>query len=423
MGKFKKIIIWMMGMLAGLAAIAFIFPYFMSFMWGQDDPVPNDSDLLLVKAELPKEENFYYDLLELDKIKLFGDFANYSAGSIGRDKKALAEIAQKNSAALSVFARAAAKPAFLNMEFADPDNFQPGKFSGNSARHAARVSSAKAIYDQQVGREREAFEEAFKILEVGDKIEKSQNVTLMNYLAGLSIKQIGFDTLRELIVQTNLSSRQLGLYQDRVNEFGSVANADIWKIEYLDFKRNFEAMIDNLDDTIRNKTKFNYYYKPNKTLALKADYYRKLIENCAKDCSVGLDIEKEPYKAEPIKMMFTENSIGELIVDFAYVSFYGVKNKRCQRSVEANMIELLFAVKRYKIEQGVYPPSSESLVPKYIKQIPADVFSGCPLNYVAGGNYIYSVGKDLKDDGGDLSAGTFYDLENMDDPTILCDFK
>ena len=64
---------------------------------------------------------------------------------------------------------------------------------------------------------------------------------------------------------------------------------------------------------------------------------------------------------------------------------------------------LQLALRAYKLEHGAYPPDLKSLVPNYIKTVPADPFGGGEaLRYkISGKTYaLWSIGPDGKDDGG-----------------------
>ncbi len=60
------------------------------------------------------------------------------------------------------------------------------------------------------------------------------------------------------------------------------------------------------------------------------------------------------------------------------------------------------ALKLYRREQGRYPENLQALVPRYLPQVPTDPFDGKPLRYqrLKSGFKLWSVGRDLKDDGG-----------------------
>jgi hypothetical protein len=61
------------------------------------------------------------------------------------------------------------------------------------------------------------------------------------------------------------------------------------------------------------------------------------------------------------------------------------------------------AVERYRRADGGAPPASlEMLVPRYLRAVPQDPFSGKPLVYTRGsdGYRVYSVDNNRTDDGG-----------------------
>jgi hypothetical protein len=66
------------------------------------------------------------------------------------------------------------------------------------------------------------------------------------------------------------------------------------------------------------------------------------------------------------------------------------------------VLEVGLALERYRSAKGSYPTALADLAPDFIKEVPADLFTGKPLLYrpEPGGALISSVGKNLKDDGG-----------------------
>ena len=60
------------------------------------------------------------------------------------------------------------------------------------------------------------------------------------------------------------------------------------------------------------------------------------------------------------------------------------------------------AVQRYRLKNGKLPDSLSNLVPEYFESVPSDPFDGKELRYkkLDSGFVIYSIDKDLIDDGG-----------------------
>jgi hypothetical protein len=67
-----------------------------------------------------------------------------------------------------------------------------------------------------------------------------------------------------------------------------------------------------------------------------------------------------------------------------------------------NNLSLAFALEAHRRQHGQYPKELDALAPRYLKQIPLDLFSGKAMIYrpTADGYLLYSVGQNGKDDGG-----------------------
>jgi len=84
-----------------------------------------------------------------------------------------------------------------------------------------------------------------------------------------------------------------------------------------------------------------------------------------------------------------------------------VEAEKCRAMLE--MLRVALALKMYHRDMGVYPDRLDWLVAdKYLKAVPADPFSGKPLKYKLdkGEFVLYSVGEDMKDNGGALTRVT-----------------
>lgn len=66
------------------------------------------------------------------------------------------------------------------------------------------------------------------------------------------------------------------------------------------------------------------------------------------------------------------------------------------------------ALERYRLASGAYPATLTELCPNFMAQIPHDIVNGQSLRYARQGEgfRLYSVGWDLKDEGGRLVWNT-----------------
>jgi hypothetical protein len=71
-------------------------------------------------------------------------------------------------------------------------------------------------------------------------------------------------------------------------------------------------------------------------------------------------------------------------------------------TVRSDLIGLAFALAAYHADHGSYPSQLADLKPKYVSEVPKDVFSDTDLHYTSSGDgyLLYSVGVDGKDEGG-----------------------
>lgn len=71
------------------------------------------------------------------------------------------------------------------------------------------------------------------------------------------------------------------------------------------------------------------------------------------------------------------------------------------------------AVERYRLMRGGLPASLDALVPEFIEAVPADPFDAQPLRYkrAKDGFVVYSINRDLVDDGGRGSRANLHELD------------
>ena len=98
-------------------------------------------------------------------------------------------------------------------------------------------------------------------------------------------------------------------------------------------------------------------------------------------------------------------TVGDIIASFTLPPAWRVGTAMCEiAEVRFDLAKLSMALVACKAETGRYPARLAELAPKILPKIPADRFGGKPLIYSpskdGGGYVLYSIGANLKDDGG-----------------------
>ena len=127
-----------------------------------------------------------------------------------------------------------------------------------------------------------------------------------------------------------------------------------------------------------------------------------LCLDVANDCieSLKLPLERRHAVAEAVERRLGSTSRNDLLLNLTQqfprviVEFDAFARLRTAR--------VALAVQRYRLAAGALPDTLTDLVPAYLDSIPGDPFDGNELRYrkLEPGFVVYSVGKDLSDDGG-----------------------
>jgi hypothetical protein len=146
-----------------------------------------------------------------------------------------------------------------------------------------------------------------------------------------------------------------------------------------------------------------YVLQPNRTKALFAELYRSGIHDASRPYA-----ERKPPKVEEMRdrktsqvlLVARPNGVGRILVALTAPAMGSVRAKKCQTDASIAATRLILACRAYKADFEDLPPTLEALTPKYIERVPADPFDGRPFRYSRETAILYSVGKDLADQGG-----------------------
>ena len=314
-----------LAIVALVLVIIIIIPLFLSIVKGKDIPPVDDSKLQLQTINIPKEENAFYDL---DKVQNLIDTKNVPEGkqlvsdylkSDEWNQEAIKQLLADNEGVLQDFTSAAAKGKF-QLPYAD----DPSKISNgmpvtplNDWREISRLSGVKAISLAKNGKNKEAIDEAFKSIIIGNSIENSQSLLITN-LVGISIKDNGLDVLQKVISIIPKDSSALSEYQSKLENYQAKGNSTPFAIEYLVCKQSWDNFGQDsnteLGAGMKILIKNKFYFKKNLATSYCFDFFNKLAIESRKDCS---EVKKVQGSIRPleegnlIKMYFTENLVGK----------------------------------------------------------------------------------------------------------------
>lgn len=332
-----------------LVAIVVIIPSLLSIFKGNDIPPVDDSQLQLQIINIPEEENAFYDLnklydtekhQELISLKnipkgkqLVSDYLN----SDEWNQEVVTQLLSDNEYVLQYFTDAAAKGVFQL-----PEADRQSKISSdmpvtplNTWREASRLSGVKAIWLAKNGQNKEALDEAFKSIIIGNAIENSQSL-LITHLVGIAIKDTGLDVLQKVISIIPQEHLLLAEYKLKLENYRAKGNSTPFITEYLVAKQAWDNLEQDGNSQFITVPKFllnnKFYYKKNLTHSYYFDFYNNLSVEAEKDCSKVKEVQESAILLEDgnlIKMYFTENAVGKYFVGLPSTALNNVLAKKC----------------------------------------------------------------------------------------------
>jgi hypothetical protein len=98
----------------------------------------------------------------------------------------------------------------------------------------------------------------------------------------------------------------------------------------------------------------------------------------------------------------TSQWIGQVLVCVLLPPMPAAERVEDRGTMQFELNRLAFALAAYHVDRGVYPAKLADLTPKYVPELPKDVFNASDLHYRSegGGYLLYSVGLNGIDDGG-----------------------
>ncbi len=384
---------------------------------------PQEEALKVIRVDIPESENaFTYFLMVTNMNFLSYDYYDIETMMEKEDwdTNMISQIIETNESCFSAIEAGTActkclipEESYMPHLLLDANNYYaPAK----NFRQTARLMSIKVRLLFRTGKEKEAFSLALLIVKMGHMIEDCGGDSVF-YVTGLSIKNIGWERIEEMVATTTLPSEDLIYYAKLLAQYPS--NHDALKNSIcVDYQTRVKIIddlskgqIDNcsfsgisrLPKVLSYMSQFSYFFQPKKTKQMLAEMYAAFNQNIPNNVSniENSEISKiiEKLKQDRSKSLFTPNGLGKLLCEWLAPNSY-IIGRKCMNDLFLNANRTLLALKAYKTDHDKFPETLEHLTPDYLDKVPADTYDGKPIRYSQEKSMLYSVGDDLKDSGG-----------------------
>jgi hypothetical protein len=276
-------------------------------------------------------------------------------------------------------------------------------------RRLARAESLVIRDALETGREDEALLRLQALLRFSEQIRTEG--TLIHYFVGVFVSELGLEPLREWLPKLqspktlealvalahDAEKRRTPLRSIFTHEyyFGLAFHRDLaqgrLKLQDLERDWGFSSLDPPTLDALLLRSGVGAPFVVKPSLREYLHYYDQLFA----------ELEKPPWERKPVPAN-PKRFLNQLL----FPVFDGATKREQSSMATLRLLACYATIKRYYQQRGAYPLSLEALRPELGEMI-IDPFTGKPFVYRADpkrGFQLYSVGENLTDDGGRLSA-------------------
>ena len=370
----------------------------------------NDRDLQLQRASIPAGSNAF-DVLQTAKSHLWWpDDQSRQLSDLVDDTNWNASLADKvltnNREALTGWYAAAKLPNFQAPEISGASDLLPYLADWKKMAQLAEVRGNVLLH---CGQDKEAFDRIMEHVQLGQQMQNAHG-PLIDYLVGVVICNMGLNQMERWVGRTHLTPDQL---KDYIHQLGlnpdarAAAFANTIKAEYRFQVGSLEALRQgqiNNGDLGGNCPRPRWWFPVfniSQTKALFAGEDLILVKAAPQHFNEAKLTDFGSHRPGPVSLILSGNLTGEVLYYTTMPAVIPALSKKSQSDVQLQSTRVILALRAYQLTHGNLPSDLNALVPEFLDAVPVDDFDGQPLRYSAEKKIVYSVGKNLKDDGGD----------------------
>jgi hypothetical protein len=410
--------------------IAFVLLYGFLMVRSSIPATVNDKELQFPRASIPAGSNAF-DVLQAAKSHLWWpDDQSQQLSDLARDTNWNASLADKvvanNREALASWDAAAKLPDFQVPE-SDFNDLVPYLSDWKKLGLLAEVRENVLLHN---GQDKEAFDRIMQHVQVGQQMQNARG-PLIDYLVGMAVRGMGLSQMQRWAGKTHLTPSQL---KDYIRQLGlnpdaeAAAFANTMKAEYQWQVGSLEAM---RQGKTNNQNSSGYYPRPRRwfpvfnfsqTKALFAGEDLRLVQAAPHHFNETKLSDLDLRRPGIVSMFASGNGVGQILFYMTMPAVIPSLAKKSECDAQLQATRTILALRAYQLTHGNLPANLNALVPEFLDAVPVDDFDGQPLRYSVDRKIIYSVGKNLKDDGGDDRTSQTQSSQNHLDLVFKFDF-
>jgi hypothetical protein len=370
----------------------------------------NDKELQFPRASIPEGSNAF-DVLQTASSHLWWpEKQSEQLYDLTRDTNwndALAStVLASNRESLADWDAAAKLPDFQVPETTNFDDLAPYLSDWKQLAEVAEVRGNVLLHN---GQDKEAFDEMMSIVQLGRRMQNAHG-PLIDYLVGLAVNGMGLNQMRHWVGKTHLTADQLKDYirelqLDPSEEGAAFANTIRGEYQFqigmLEALRQGKITNADSDDFYPQPMRFLPVFNISRTKALFAEGNLILVKAAPHHFNETKLPDFDSSRRGVASMILSGNAVGQILYYMAMPGVIPSLAKKSQGDVQLQATRIILALRAYELTHGNLPTDLSALVPEFLDVVPVDDFDGQPLRYSAERKIVYSVGRNLKDDGGD----------------------
>jgi hypothetical protein len=366
----------------------------------------HDQELQLPRADIPESSNAF-DVLQTAKNHLWWPEKQSEQlydliGNTNWDDSLASTALASNREALASWDAAAKLPDF---QVPPATNFYADLTYLSGWKNLAQLAAVRENFLLHNGQDKEAFDKIMDHVRLGQQMQNAHG-PLIDYLVGTAVRNMGLNQMQRWVGKTDLTSNQL---KDYIRQLGlnsdedGAAFANAMKAEYQWQVGALDAMYQGKNSEYPRPMRFLPVFSSSQTKALFAEGGLMLMK-AASHHYIEANVAAMGLRLNLLSTYLSGNVVGQIMYyNMEIPVMTTTLAKKSQADVQLQATRTILALRAYQLTHGNLPSDLSALVPEFLDEVPIDDFDGQSLRYSAKRKIVYSVGQNLKDDGGDDS--------------------